>query len=141
MMTTLSTPISHPLAREAAELALGLDALGKDAKSLVEPSSAERSRRGDVDGDGQVNVADVRAILASLSRDGADLPCLDAADVNDDGLVDDADATLLLSYLVNRRVVLPAPATSCGLDPTPDALGCASQDACDGSKQHEKAIR
>ena len=133
--------IDDGLAEAIESQALGLDALAKDAKgTFVEPPSAERFLRGDVDGDGQQTVADARAILASLSRGGAELPCLDAADVNDDALVDDADAVLLLSSLLGDGVVLPEPATGCGLDPTPDALGCATQGPCEVSKQ-QKATR
>lgn len=54
--------------------------------------------RGDANRDGVVNVADPVTILAGIFA-GGDLPCEDAADVNDVGPIDLSDAIYLLYYL------------------------------------------
>jgi len=55
---------------------------------------------------------------------GDDPPaCLDAADANDDGLLDIADPVATLRALFEGDIALPAP-SGLGLDPTPDSLGC-----------------
>ena len=84
----------------------------------------ERFRRGDVNADGAMNIADAVALLGSLFA-GADAPsCFDAADANDDGAVNIADAIAILAYLFADGPALPAPFAECGVDPTEDALGC-----------------
>ena len=57
-------------------------------------------RRGDLNGDGSVNIADVTTLINGVlnaSFDDSD-PC---ADVNDDGSVNIADITVLISYVLN----------------------------------------
>ena len=56
--------------------------------------------------------------------------CLDARDTNDDGAVDIADPVFLLSHLFSGGPEPSAPFAACGLDPTPDALGCMIYTAC-----------
>src|SRR4030095_9478262 len=58
------------------------------------------------------------------------LPCLEAADANDDGGVDISDAVWLLSHLFLGGPRPSAPFGICGLDPTPDGLGCGQYSAC-----------
>ncbi|MEM7163971.1 MAG: dockerin type I domain-containing protein [Planctomycetota bacterium] len=85
--------------------------------------------RGDVDGDGAMDPLDMVALNAILFL-GAVPVCADAADVNDDGFITLQDTTLLGAALFSWTA-LPAPsAHSCGLDPTPDALGCATPTTC-----------
>lgn len=84
-------------------------------------------RRGDADADGVVNpVADYMAIVSVLSN--PQFACEDAADVNDDGVVELQDALDLLNWTFNP--VFPPPAlpgpVSCGPDPTPDTLTCVT---------------
>lgn len=79
--------------------------------------------RGDVDGDGAVLINDSISTLESLFS-GGDARCADAADINDDGSVDIADAIYGLSYLFQAGAPPAAPFPDCGLDATPDALGC-----------------
>jgi hypothetical protein len=63
--------------------------------------------------------------------------CLDAADVNDDGVVDVSDGTYSIFYLFqptsapNPDPAPAAPFTDCGLDPTADDVTCdASPSIC-----------
>ena len=64
--------------------------------------------RGDVNGDGHVNIADVTSLIDYLlgSNTGADI---NAADVNEDGNVNIADVTSLIDYLLSGAWPEPAP--------------------------------
>lgn len=85
-------------------------------------------RRGDLNDDGNVDVADPVYLLSFLFIPGSPAPeCDDAGDVNDDGTLDISDAVFALSWLfVPGSDVPPAPGpVTCGPDQTRDALGCA----------------
>ena len=56
---------------------------------------------GDVDGDGQVKIADVTALINYLLSGDASAINLQAADVNGDGQVKIADVTSLINYLLS----------------------------------------
>ena len=87
-------------------------------------------KRGDVDGNGMA--ATLTDLIACL--DGPPFPCDDAADVNDDGILDSTDCEYLADYFsVPGHPPPPAPFPNCGTDPTPDALGCADYPHCPGS--------
>lgn len=89
-------------------------------------------RRGDVDGDGNVNpVVDADYLLRSLFVPGAPAPaCQDAADANDDSAVDISDAIRILAWGFVFGPPLPAPGSDdCGPDLTADGLTC-SYSAC-----------
>ena len=82
-------------------------------------------RRGDVNSDGHVDPGDGEALLAYLNGTGTKPLCLDAADANDDGVLDVADAVLILGQSGDGPPSLPPPGThECGVDPTPDKLSC-----------------
>lgn len=86
--------------------------------------------RGDVDGDGSVNISDVVRILdASLSARGAQLECGDAADTDDTGTVNVQDAIHVLHYLFQGGPPPVPPFPQDGTDATPDDLGCESEQA------------
>lgn len=93
---------------------------------LFIPNSAQAQNfiRGDLNCDGVVDSADV-SFLENLINDGGPLPpCLDAADVNDDGLfLSVADLTFLLRAL-DLGLALPPPFPNCGTDPTFDGFTC-----------------
>ena len=93
--------------------------------------SAQEFRRGDVDGDGVGGtVADLAFYTAYLLT--APFPCRSAADVNDDGQVSIADLVDLVPIVLGDAPPPPAPGIeTCGVDPTPDTLSCASYDTCD----------
>ncbi|MBU8933406.1 MAG: dockerin type I repeat-containing protein [candidate division Zixibacteria bacterium] len=55
--------------------------------------------RGNVDDDGEVNIADLTYLVAYLFTGGPPPPCLEEADVNGDGEINIADLTYLVAYL------------------------------------------
>ncbi|MCA8960848.1 MAG: CRTAC1 family protein [Planctomycetes bacterium] len=82
--------------------------------------------RGDSDGNGVVDLADVVVLLSYLFL-GGELPCPDGGDVTDSGSLDVADPILLLSALFLGASGEVAPPSECGTDPTidlPAPLGC-----------------
>lgn len=93
---------------------------------------ADELRRGDVNGDGGLDIADAIAALGALFVPGTPpLGCVDAADANDDGSHDVADAIYALSALfVPGAPSPPPPFPGCGADPTADALPCATTPGC-----------
>lgn len=81
--------------------------------------------RGDCDGSGQFEFADVFFSLAALFDPQAPaLPCPDSCDANDDGTFDLADAIGTILALFGSGPALPAPQGSCGPDPVADTLSC-----------------
>ena len=81
--------------------------------------------RGDTDLSGTVDVADVVGFLQGLFA-GAEIPCGDAADSNDDGELTLVDALSTLGF-VFRDGAIPNPGPlEAGPDPTCDALRCES---------------
>lgn len=83
-------------------------------------------RRGDVNRDAEIDIADsVAALVALFVPDSGSLPCVSAADTNDDGAFDVSDPVYLLAFLFNPGApAIPEP-LNCAPDPTPDALPCA----------------
>ncbi|MBI4605111.1 MAG: hypothetical protein HY721_24370 [Planctomycetes bacterium] len=80
--------------------------------------------RGDANGDGSVDARDLALLERSIALE-EEVPCLDAADVDDSGEVDAADAARLASYLLLGAPPPAPPAGSCGLDPTfGEGLSC-----------------
>lgn len=55
--------------------------------------------RGNVEGSGTVNIADLTYLVAWLFAGGSSPPCRAEADVNDDGNINIADLTYLVTYL------------------------------------------
>jgi hypothetical protein len=79
--------------------------------------------RGDVDGDGDLTLADaVRMARAIALR--SPLPCADAADFSDNGFVQLGDLALLVEFLRDGSPAPPAPFPQPGVDATGDALDC-----------------
>ena len=81
--------------------------------------------RGDCNGDEAFNISDPIRLLSLLFSSMA-VDCDDACDANDDGGLDLGDAIYLLGAIFSGGDDPPAPHPGCGLDPTPDGLGCAS---------------
>ncbi|MBN1422888.1 MAG: hypothetical protein JXP34_29190 [Planctomycetes bacterium] len=101
----------------------GLDPTADDVVCLLEDVIEVRDFvRGDVDGDGQVTVADCVRLTSAVTGPGPALGCPDAGDVNDDGKVDMNDVTALC-LPIGPFDLLPPPVTL-GPDPTPDRLEC-----------------
>ncbi len=88
--------------------------------------------RGDVNGDGSPDVGDAITGLDYMFQTGS-LNCFDATDVNDDGAADIADMIYLLTYLFSGGPEPAAPFLECGVDPTPDSLGCDGPNICPAS--------
>jgi hypothetical protein len=93
--------------------------------------------RGDSDGSGRENLADVMFVLAFLFLGTTSPGCLDAADSNDDGDVNVADGIYMLNYLFLGERAPPAPGASgfpCGRDSnppgSPGSLGCEHYNPC-----------
>lgn len=89
---------------------------------------ATEFQRGDADGDGQLCMSDAILVVYHLWRDGRPLPCLDAADANDDGSIDVGDVLASL-YATFHGLPLPPPVV-CGVDQTDDGLSCDTPGAC-----------
>ncbi len=85
--------------------------------------------RGDMDGNGGVNIGDGIAILNYLFN-GQEASCLSAADVDDSGTANIADAVSVLLYLFQGGVSPADPFPNCGEDMTADNLGCEGLTAC-----------
>ena len=86
------------------------------------------SQRADVNGDGVIDISDPMFLNNYLFQSGDEPPCLDAADANDDGVLDISDTMTILNFLYSGGSS-PPPHNWCGLDPTPDTLGCF-QETC-----------
>ena len=86
-------------------------------------------RRGDTNGDGDLNIVDAVRILNYLFGT-TELDCLDAADANDDGAIEITDAVGLLAFLFLGGFPPPLPVEECGIDPGPDELTCESFPSC-----------
>jgi hypothetical protein len=87
-------------------------------------------RRGDTNGDSQLDISDAVASLRHLFVTGEALPCADAADATDDGVLDVSDAVRVLRYLYLGGDPPAGPLALCGRDATADALGCGGFPPC-----------
>ncbi len=90
-----------------------------------------RFRRGDVNDDGRLNIADPSALLLHLF-DSLSVSCLAATDANGDDRMDVSDAIYLFQYLVGGGPPPGAPFPNCGVSSDTsavfscDASGCMS---------------
>ncbi len=123
----VTTP-SVPEGTQAVNLGVSLD-----GSQFVEMASAFAYRderplfiRGDADGNGVHNITDAIAISDLVTGVRRVLPHLDAADVNDDGLINSGDLVALTAFLFEGSGTMPAPYPAPGRDLTPDSLrGCS----------------
>ncbi len=84
--------------------------------------------RGDVNQDGQVNILDSNDLLRFFYDKEYEPPCLESADVNNDGLVQLDDALQLISYVTHGLSPPALPFPACGRDP--DELGSGKDIGC-----------
>ena len=84
---------------------------------------AEPLERGDVNGDGRVDITDSISVLAFLFIGGAEPPCLDAADTDDNGVLDLTDGHLINLWLFAGGSQ-PSGVFECLADASPDDLDC-----------------
>jgi hypothetical protein len=96
---------------------------------LITYSTEKSFVRGDVIGDGAVDIGDALAILFRLFA-GKAIGCQKSADTNDDGSVNVTDVVYLLNYLFLGGSAPKPPFGNCGLDPTQDGLPCDSFPGC-----------
>ncbi len=89
-----------------------------------------RFRRGDVNSDGFVDLADAIFGLDFLFREGAFPDCRKAADTTDDGRITVTDSIWILLHLFGSKPSLPRPYPTCGSDATADDLDCGAFPAC-----------
>jgi hypothetical protein len=95
---------------------------------LTVEGTAYRFKRGDLNYDKAVGLSDAMEILSLLYTGSCPPRCEDAADANDSGDIDLADAIRILFRLFGGEGPLPPPgAEACGVDPTGDDLpDCAN---------------
>ena len=86
--------------------------------------------RGDCNFDIQIDISDA-AVMMVHQFEAFPVPCRDACDSNDDGVLNLADVVLLLNYLFDGGAPPASPSPSpipvqsdLGVDPTPDNLDC-----------------
>ncbi len=102
-----------------------------DRFSVAAVSESEGGfRRGDANGDANVDVSDAVFVLAYLFHGTSEVECLDSADADDTGALDLTDAVYVLNYLYLGGPAPAQPVAGCGPDPTSDALGCVSFPPC-----------
>lgn len=90
-----------------------------------------RFRRGDANVDGLVDLTDAIHVLKSFHIGDIPLECEDAADADDDSQVTLTDGIFLFAWHFAEGREPPAPSPfRCGVDPTPDGLGCVSYPQC-----------
>lgn len=84
----------------------------------------QRFIRGDLSGDGAVNISDPVLTISSLFLGARARPCPDSGDANDDGKVDVSDAVQLLEHLFLGGASISPPYPRQGADRTEDGLEC-----------------
>lgn len=88
-------------------------------------------KRGDANGDGIANLADVIKLIQYFFNDGSVPPCLAAADANGDNTNDLSDSIFLIQYQFLDGSPPAAPFPNCGIDPAgQNGLSCDSYNAC-----------
>lgn len=89
-------------------------------------------KRGDVNGDGMVDVSDPVSNLQYQFLGTFTPGCLDAADFDDNGKVEITDPVSSLSHQFLGNPPPPEPGKDvCGLDPTEDDVSCDESHTCD----------
>ncbi len=100
-----------------------------------------RFLRGDADVNRFLDLNDAITTLGYLYlAEPTRLLCDDAADANDDGLVNLTDPVSVLFFLFEGDAVIPEPVGACGTDQTADSLSCESFWPC-GTGAIENAVQ
>jgi hypothetical protein len=107
-----------------------VDECDPDVNANGIPEACEVFRRGDVNTDSSVNIADPITLIYFVLG-ASEISCVDAADVNDNGDVNIVDIVHLLMAIMDGAPAIPDPGPiNCGTDPTADTLMCDSYDGC-----------
>jgi hypothetical protein len=85
-----------------------------DGSLILHPQSVLDFIRGDANGDGIPDVADVVWSLQEIFNGGPQGTCHDAKDANGDELFDVADPVWLISYIFTNGATPPPPFPNCG---------------------------
>ena len=93
------------------------------------PASGQSSFfiRGDVNHDGLHSIADLTSLIHYTQVGSNPPPCLDSAGLDDNGMINILDVSLMMSLLFfsqSNTAPTPAPFPTPGLDPTDDKLSC-----------------
>jgi hypothetical protein len=94
--------------------------------------------RGNANADESTDLSDAVFILNYLFLGGPEPSCDDAADADDNGLLQITDAVYLLNFLFLGKPQPPSPYPSCGIDPTgdrPDDLSCDVYPPCEPAER------
>lgn len=91
-------------------------------ENLLDPVE-KKFIRGDTNGDLSLNFLDGVATISFLFR-GQPLSCPDAADFDDNGVVNITDVIGVLDYMINSGTAPAAPFPGPGVDPTEDSREC-----------------
>lgn len=124
---------------EITNLTNPLDVKGFEEEFEITPGLVEDLfLRGDVDGNGRLEVTDPINTLSFQFLGTYTPPCLDACDFDDNGKVEITDAIGSLSHQFLGTAPPPPPGKEiCGVDPTDDApdeggdLGCENPPTCE----------
>ncbi len=85
-----------------ASLQFGIEGYDLTATTLVNVTiDSDTGLKGDVNGDGEVNIADVNAIIGIILGNNVDAEIGERADVNGDGEVNIADINSVISIILN----------------------------------------
>jgi hypothetical protein len=118
--------MSHDAPRPLVAAALALLGL------LARVGAQDEFRRGHLGHSGALRTSDALGILSHLFQEGRPLPlsCADAADADDNGKVEIADALVVLNSVHCLGPAPREPFLFCGPDPTPDGLDCVQSFHC-----------
>ena len=103
-----------------------------DSDGRIDSCQGAAFTRGDVTGDGRIDISDPIAILRFLFQGAPEPGCMEAADADDDSDVTNTDPIFLLLHLFQEGVPLPHPGPDdpCGLDTDEDRFGCIEYPGC-----------
>ena len=88
-------------------------------------------RRGDVNGDTELDITDPLRLLTFLFGSGEPVSCQDAADIDDNSLLDITDAFVILRFLfLGFQPATPLDG-QCSRDRTPDSLPACENTGCE----------
>ncbi|MBN1421510.1 MAG: hypothetical protein JXP34_22245 [Planctomycetes bacterium] len=108
-----------------------IDIFGRETTERIEITEAPPGAfiRGEVNGDGRIDLGDAVYSLLYLFASGSAPPCIEAADIDDNAVLDLGDPVGLLNYLFASGPAPAPPFPDPGPDPTPDGLGCVAVQA------------